>query len=57
MAKRNEMLPPRRCERSEAIQKCACGGSLDCFVASPLAMTEVAVVPSASEPVAEIELE
>src|SRR6516165_229129 len=29
----------RHCERSEAIQKCIRGDSLDCFVASLLAMT------------------
>jgi len=32
------MLPPRHCERSEAIQPCLRGKILDCFAA--LAMTE-----------------
>jgi hypothetical protein len=33
------LSPQRHCERSEAIQKCIRGGSLDCFAA--LAMTEL----------------
>src|SRR5581483_7905066 len=35
----SSMFPPCHCERSEAIQKCIRGGSLDCFVATLLAMT------------------
>src|SRR5262249_40919578 len=42
----NRMVRPsvrfgRHCERSEAIQKCFRGDTLDCFVASLLAMTVV----------------
>src|ERR1700704_1803926 len=33
-----QLLQLRHCERSEAIQKCICGKTLDCFAA--LAMTE-----------------
>jgi hypothetical protein len=32
-------MPPRHCERSEAIH-CAASGQMDCFVASLLAMTK-----------------
>src|SRR3954471_11108279 len=36
----SSLLPHRHCERSEAIQRSSGGDSLDCFVASLLAMTK-----------------
>jgi hypothetical protein len=38
----------RHCERSEAIQNLARGASLDCFVASLLAMTKYHTIRGAS---------